>query len=85
MTVKLLYFAWVREKAGRSEEVVDLPADAKTISDVIAWLKTRGPEFEAAFERGDVIRAAVNQTHVKHSASIADAREIAFFPPVTGG
>jgi sulfur-carrier protein len=85
MSVKLLYFAWVREKAGRSEEVVDLPASTETISDVIAWLKTRGPEFEAAFERGDVIRAAVNQTHVKHSASIAGAREIAFFPPVTGG
>jgi molybdopterin synthase sulfur carrier subunit len=85
MTVKLLYFAWVREKAGRAEENVELPADAKTIADVIAWLKTRGPEFAAAFERGDIIRAAINQSHVKHTAGLDGAREIAFFPPVTGG
>jgi sulfur-carrier protein len=85
MTVKLLYFAWVREKAGRAEESIDLPAEAETISDVIGWLKTRGPEFANAFERGDVIRAAIDQMHVKHTASVKGAREIAFFPPVTGG
>jgi molybdopterin synthase sulfur carrier subunit len=85
MTVKLLYFAWVREKAGRAEEEVELPAHARTVADVITWLKTRGPDFEHAFERGDIIRAAIDQTHVKHDASVADAREIAFFPPVTGG
>ncbi|WP_088347819.1 MULTISPECIES: molybdopterin converting factor subunit 1 [Rhodomicrobium] len=85
MTVKLLYFAWVREKVGHAEEVVELPPAAKTIADVIAWLKTRGPEFAAAFERDQVIRAAIDQMHVKHGAAIAGAREIAFFPPVTGG
>jgi molybdopterin synthase sulfur carrier subunit len=85
MTVKLFYFAWVREKAGRAEEEVELPAEAQTVADVIAWLKTRGPDFENAFERGDIIRAAIDQTHVKHDAPVADAREIAFFPPVTGG
>jgi molybdopterin synthase sulfur carrier subunit len=85
MTVKLLYFAWVREKAGLSEEDVELPPEVRTVSDVIAWLKTRGAEFENAFERGDIIRAAINQTHVKHDAPVEGAREIAFFPPVTGG
>ena len=85
MTVKLLYFAWVREKAGRAEEEVELPAEAKTVADVIAWLKTRGPDFENAFERGEIIRAAIDQTHVKHDAPVTGAREIAFFPPVTGG
>lgn len=85
MPVKLLYFAWVREKAGRAEESVELPADVTTVGDVIRWLKSRGPEYAAAFEQGDVIRAAIDQTHVKHSAAIAGAREIAFFPPVTGG
>lgn len=85
MTVKLMYFAWVREKAGRAEETVELPAGARTVADVIAWLKTRGPEFASAFERDTVIRAAIDQTHVKHSAPVAGAREIAFFPPVTGG
>jgi molybdopterin synthase sulfur carrier subunit len=85
MSVTLRYFAWVREKAGLSEERVDLPPSVATVADVIAWLKTRGPEFTDAFARGDVIRTAIDQTHVKHTASIAGAREIAFFPPVTGG
>jgi len=85
MRVKLLYFAWVREKAGLAEESVDLPAEARTVSDLIAWLRTRGPEYVAAFERADVIRAAIDQTHVKHDAPVQGAREIAFFPPVTGG
>jgi len=85
MSVKLLYFAWVREKIGRGEELVDLPAEVSNVAQLIDWLKTRGPEYEHAFERADVIRAAIDQTHVKPSASIIEAREIAFFPPVTGG
>ncbi|MEO1207005.1 MAG: molybdopterin converting factor subunit 1 [Pseudomonadota bacterium] len=84
-TVKLMYFAWVREKVGMSSEVATLPKTAKTVGDVMAWLKTRGPEFKAAFENDTVIRAAIDQTHAQHDASITDAREIAFFPPVTGG
>ena len=85
MSVKLLYFAWVREKTGLGEEMVDLPGDVKTVSDLISWLRLRGPEYVAAFEQSDVIRTAVDQTHVPHDAAIANAREIAFFPPVTGG
>jgi molybdopterin synthase sulfur carrier subunit len=83
--VKLLYFAWVREKVGRSAEDVDLPAGTKTVADLVAWLKSRGPEFEAAFERANVVRTAVDKVHVKSNVSILNAREIAFFPPVTGG
>ena len=52
---------------------------------VIAWLKSHGPEFANAFEREQVIRAAIDQSHVRHDARIGHAREIAFFPPVTGG
>lgn len=85
MSVKLLYFAWVREKTGIGEEQVELPGDVETVTDLIGWLKGRGPEFEAAFEKADVIRAAIDQTHVNHDASLVAAREIAFFPPVTGG
>ena len=85
MTVKLLYFAWVREKAGKSDETVDLPATVETVADLIAWLKTRGPEYEEAFARANVIRAAIDRTHVSADTKIAGAREIAFFPPVTGG
>jgi len=85
MSVKLLYFAWVREKAGKAEETVDLPGDVQTVSDLMAWQKTRGPEFEAAFAQSNVIRTAIDQTHVAPDANITRAREIAFFPPVTGG
>jgi molybdopterin synthase sulfur carrier subunit len=85
MTVKLLYFAWVREQTGLAQEQIELPGNVRTVADLMAWLKTRGPEFEAAFARANVIRAAIDQTHVKHDAQVAGAREIAFFPPVTGG
>jgi sulfur-carrier protein len=85
MSIKLLYFAWVREKTGLGEEVVDLPDDVATVTDLIGWLKTRGPEYEAAFAQSGVIRTAVDQTHVAHDTAIANAQEIAFFPPVTGG
>jgi len=83
--VKILYFAWVREKVGQGEEEIELPATVATIADVVGWLKTRGPQFDEAFARPDTIRAAVDKVHVKAAASIAGAREIAFFPPVTGG
>jgi molybdopterin synthase sulfur carrier subunit len=85
MSVKILYFAWVREKVGRPEEIVDLPVGVATVADLVAWLRTRGPEYAEAFARVGVVRAAVDKTHVQPAASIAGAREIAFFPPVTGG
>ena len=83
--MRLLYFAWVKEKAGVASEEIEPPASVATITELIAWLKTRGPEFENAFARSEVIRAAIDKSHVRHDASIAGAQEIAFFPPVTGG
>ena len=83
--MRLLYFAWVKEKVGHAAEDVDVPQDVATVSDLIAWLKTRGPEFAHAFERSEVIRAAIDQSHARHDAKIDGAREVAFFPPVTGG
>ena len=85
MTVNLLYFAWVRERIGRASETVELPAAVTTIADLVAWLSTRGPEYAHAFDRPEVVRAAIDKTHAKPSTPIAAAREIAFFPPVTGG
>ena len=85
MPVKILYFAWVREKTGKAEEVLDLPAGVGTVSELVAWLKSRGPEYAEAFARADVVRAAIDRKHVNPSASLAGAREVAFFPPVTGG
>ena len=77
MSVKVLYFAWVREKTGVAEEHVDIPDHVATVADMIGWLKTRGPEFAAAFERDDVVRAALDQAHVKHDTPLGGAREIA--------
>lgn len=83
--MRLLYFAWVKEKTGIAAEEIEPPAGVATVAELIAWLKSRGPEFEHAFARSEVIRAAIDHSHVRHDAKIAGAREIAFFPPVTGG
>jgi len=83
--MKLLYFAWVRERVGKPEEEIDPPANVRTVGELVAWLKQRGEEYDYAFENAHVIRAAIDRTHVKSDAQIAGAREIAFFPPMTGG
>lgn len=83
--MKILYFAWVRERIGKPEEEIELPASVRTVGDLVAWLKGRGEEYAYAFENAAVVRAAIDRTHVKPDAQIAGAREIAFFPPMTGG
>jgi molybdopterin synthase sulfur carrier subunit len=83
--MKLLYFAWVRERIGKPEEEIDPPAAVRTVGDLVAWLSGRGEEYAYAFENANVIRAAIDRNHVKPEAPIAGAREIAFFPPMTGG
>lgn len=85
MSIKLVYFAWVRERVGVAEETVDPPSDVMTVADLVRWLKSRGENYDYAFENEGVVRAAIDQVHAKTSASIAGAREIAFFPPMTGG
>jgi sulfur-carrier protein len=84
-SVKLRYFAWVRERIGKPEEDVDLPVGVATVADLMDWLRHRGDEYAHAFDNPRVIRAAIDQAHVKSDAVIAGAREIAFFPPMTGG
>ena len=83
--VKFIYFAWVRERIGVTEEMLELPETAKTGSDVIAWLKSRGENYEAALDDAHAIRIAVNQEHIQPNEAIGTAREIALFPPMTGG
>ena len=83
--MKLCYFAWVRERIGKTEEQVDLPGNVTTVGELIGWLASRGEEYAHAFENPKVIRAAIDRNHVKPDAQIAGAREIAFFPPMTGG
>jgi molybdopterin synthase sulfur carrier subunit len=83
--VKVKYFAWVRERIGKAEEMIDPPSDVRTVDDLIGWLTARGETYAYAFEKPKVIRAAIDHAHVKPDAAIAGAREIAFFPPMTGG
>lgn len=83
--MKVLYFAWVRERIGKAEEEIALPSEVATVADLIAWLSARGEEYAYAFERPQVIRAAVDRVHVKPDTAISGAREVAFFPPMTGG
>lgn len=81
----LLYFAWLRQKIGHSEEQLSLPDGVKTVSDLVLFLKKRGAEFEDAFADLRRIRVAVNQDHCGFDAPLRDGDEVAFFPPVTGG
>jgi molybdopterin synthase sulfur carrier subunit len=83
--VKVLYFAWVRERVGKPEEEIDPPAGIATVGELMHWLAGRGEEYAHAFENSKVIRAAIDRTHVRPDAAIAGAREVAFFPPMTGG
>ncbi|OJF95182.1 molybdopterin converting factor subunit 1 [Pararhizobium antarcticum] len=84
-SVDLVYFAWVRERIGRGEETLELPDSVVTAGDLLKHLKTLGEEYETALEHENVIRVAFNQEHVDHREPIAGVREIALFPPMTGG
>ena len=83
--MKLRYFAWVRERIGKPEEEIEPPAGIATVAELMTWLSRRGEEYAHAFEHPKSIRAAIDKSHVRPDAAIAGAREIAFFPPMTGG
>ena len=83
--MKILYFAWVRQNIGKSEEEVDLSPQISTIADLIDHLRNRGGGYAEAFADPARIRAALNQEHVRFDATIGNDDEVAFFPPVTGG
>ena len=83
--IKILYFAWVRERAGTGEEDVPLPDDVSNLGGLIAWLRTRSAGHEAAFANPGLVRAAVNQVFARPETPVGPGDEVAFFPPVTGG
>ncbi|MDE2577459.1 MAG: molybdopterin converting factor subunit 1 [Hyphomicrobiales bacterium] len=83
--MKAVYFAWVRERVGLTDEEIAPPADVRTVADLLAWQIARGENYAYAFENAKAIRAALDRKHVKHDAPIAGVREVAFFPPMTGG
>jgi molybdopterin synthase sulfur carrier subunit len=81
--MQIMYFSWLRERVGEASEEVE--TSAATPADLIAELKTRGEGHAAAFEDVSAIRVAVDQQMVELDHSLAGAREVAFFPPMTGG
>ena len=83
--MKLLYFAWLRQKIGTAEERVDPPSEVTTVAALIQWLRGRGPNFADALRETGVIRVAVNQEYVPASHPVRPGDEVALFPPVTGG
>jgi molybdopterin synthase sulfur carrier subunit len=83
--MKVLYFAWIRERVGKAEEEVSPPASVVTVGELVQWLSGRGEEYAYAFDNPKVVRAAIDRVHVQPQAAIKGAREIALFPPMTGG
>ena len=83
--VKLIYFAWVRERIGMAEEDIVLPVGVTSVRELLAWLQGRGEGYANALRYPDSIRVAINQEHVDHREALTGAREIAIFPPMTGG
>ena len=83
--MNLLYFAWVRQKIGKSEETFALPAGIATVRALAGHLRARGGGYGDAFADLSRLRAAVNQEHVPFDAPVGPDDEVAFFPPVTGG
>ncbi|MBU8539713.1 molybdopterin converting factor subunit 1 [Falsiroseomonas tokyonensis] len=83
--MKILYFAWVRQRVGLAEEDVAPPAEVRDVAGLIAWLATRSPGHASAFADPRQLRAAVNQDFATPDQAVAAGDEVAFFPPVTGG
>lgn len=83
--MKAIYFAWVRERIGKTEEQLDPPSGVTTVGDLMTWLSQKDEGYAHAFDNPAVIRVAIDHVHAAHDAPFAGAREVAFFPPMTGG
>ena len=84
-TVRVLYFAWLRERTGTGEETLKLPAEVLSVGALIDWLIARSPGHAAAFASRKTVRCAVNQDFAYADTPVRPGDEVAFFPPVTGG
>lgn len=85
MALTLAYFAWVREHMGIAEETVEIPASVTSVGALVAWLAARDPQGARAFAEQGRIRAAIDGVMMGPDAPLSGAREVALFPPVTGG
>ncbi|MCO6384353.1 MAG: molybdopterin converting factor subunit 1 [Vannielia sp.] len=79
----VLYFAWVRERIGLPREAVE--TEAATVAALVDELRAREPRYAAAFEDVSALRVALDQELADFDAPLAGVREVAFFPPMTGG
>lgn len=83
--MKVLYFAWLRERLNRGEEEIDPPAEVVTVGDLITWLRSRDEAADLAMRKPELIKAALDTKIVKHDALLNGAKVVALFPPMTGG
>lgn len=83
--MRVLYFALLRERVGMAEETVSPPDGVRTVAELIAWLRGRSEQHEAALANSALVRVAVNQDYAQPGDPVRPGDEIAFFPPVTGG
>jgi molybdopterin synthase sulfur carrier subunit len=83
MNLNVVYFAWLRERIGEPSEMVE--TNAATVADLIIELRAREERYDLAFSDLDAVRVAVDQTLTDFDAPLENAREVAFFPPMTGG
>jgi molybdopterin synthase sulfur carrier subunit len=83
--MKVRYFAWMKRTVGVADEEVSPPADVRTVADLVAWLRQRSAGHAQALAEGAAFGAAVDQRTAPFDTPLAGAREVAFFPPFTGG
>lgn len=82
---RLLYFSWVRERIGVASEEREIPAQITSVEQLLNWLSRQGEQYENALSDSASLRVALDQTHVTADSPLNGAREIAIFPPMTGG
>jgi molybdopterin synthase sulfur carrier subunit len=83
--MKILYFAWLRERLNRSSDEVSPPSDIVTLADLVTWLRERDEALDLAMENPDIFKLSINARIVPWNTPIAGATEIAILPPMTGG
>lgn len=83
--MQFVYFASIREAIGQDSETIELPSDVKTVSDCLKWLSNCDNKYAAAFINDEKLRFALDQNMVSADTIIGNAKEMAIFPPVTGG
>lgn len=83
--MKILYFAWLRERLNRSSDEVNPPAEIVTLTDLVTWLRSRDEALDLAMENPAIFKLSINARIVPWDTPIAGATEIAILPPMTGG